>query len=87
MKNRNSGTIFWITGLSGSGKSTIGEHLKAKLEKEYGKTVIIHGDDIREIFKFKSYTKNLYYDIVDIFDILYIVVREISSNNLIDFFF
>ena len=35
-------------------------------------------------FKFKSYTKNLYYDIVDIFDI---VVREISSNNLIDFFF
>ena len=58
MKNINSGTIFWITGLSGSGKSTIGEHLKAKLEKEYGKTVIIHGDDIREIFKFKSYTKN-----------------------------
>ncbi len=58
MKNFNSGIIFWITGLSGSGKSTIGEHLKAKLEKEYGKTVIIHGDDIRKIFKFKSYTKN-----------------------------
>ena len=58
MKNINAGTIFWITGLSGSGKSTIGEHLKAKLEKEYGKTIIIHGDDIREIFKFKSYTKN-----------------------------
>ena len=58
MKNFNSGIIFCITGLSGSGKSTIGEHLKAKLEKEYGKTVIIHGDDIRKIFKFKSYTKN-----------------------------
>lgn len=58
MRNTNSGTIFWITGLSGSGKSTIGEHLKTKLEKEYGKTIIIHGDDIREIFKFNSYTKN-----------------------------
>ena len=58
MRNTNSGTIFWITGLSGSGISTIGEHLKTKLEKEYGKTIIIHGDDIREIFKFNSYTKN-----------------------------
>ena len=58
MINTKSGKIFWITGLSGSGKSTIGEHLKGKLEKEYGKTIIIHGDDIREIFKFKSYTKN-----------------------------
>ena len=58
MRNTNSGTIFWITGLSGSGKSTIGELLKTKLEKEYGKTIIIHGDDIREIFKFNSYTKN-----------------------------
>jgi len=36
MKNKNSGIIFWITGLSGSGKSTIGEHLKKMLEKEYG---------------------------------------------------
>lgn len=58
MKNKNSGIIFWITGLSGSGKSTIGEHLKKMLEKEYGKTIIIHGDDIRQIFQFKSYTKN-----------------------------
>lgn len=58
MRKTNSGIIFWITGLSGSGKSTIGEHLKTKLEKEYGKTIIIHGDDIREIFKFNSYTKN-----------------------------
>lgn len=57
MKKKSSGIIFWITGLSGSGKSTIGKHLKPLLEKEYGKTILIHGDDIREIFKFKSYTK------------------------------
>ena len=48
--NNNKSIVFWITGLSGSSKSTIGEHLKTMLEKEYGKTIIIHGDDIREIF-------------------------------------
>ncbi len=57
MKYKNYGIVFWISGLSGSGKSTIGKHLKPMLEKKYGKTILIHGDDIREIFKFKSYTK------------------------------
>ena len=52
------GKIFWITGLSGSWKSTIGEHLKKLLLKEYGRTIIIHGDDLREIFHLKSYNKS-----------------------------
>ena len=52
------GKIFWITGLSGSGKSTIGEKLKPSIEKKYGKTIIIHGDDIRDIYQFKFYSKN-----------------------------
>jgi len=51
------GKIFWITGLSGSGKSTIGEKLKTLIKNKYGKTIIIHGDDIRNIYKFKSYSK------------------------------
>ena len=53
---KNKGIVFWITGLSGSGKSTIGEKLKKIVEKNYGKTVIIHGDDIRKIYKNKSYS-------------------------------
>jgi cytidine diphosphoramidate kinase len=57
MKKSNSGIIFWITGLSGSGKSTIGKYLKPLFEKKYGKTILIHGDDIRKIFQFKLYTK------------------------------
>ena len=52
------GKIFWITGLSGSGKSTIGEKLKPSIEKKYGKTIIIHGDDIRDIYQFKFYSKS-----------------------------
>ena len=58
MKNTKFGKIFWITGLSGSGKSTIGIHLKKLVEKKYGKTVVIHGDDIRNIFQFKFYARS-----------------------------
>ena len=57
MSNNNYGKIFWITGLSGSGKSTIGEKLNTLINKKFGKTIIIHGDDIRDIYKFKFYSK------------------------------
>lgn len=54
---KEHGIVFWITGLSGSGKSTIGEKLKTLLEKKFGKTLIIHGDEIRNIYGFKQYEK------------------------------
>ena len=31
--NRKKGILFWITGLSGSGKSTIASLIKDKIEK------------------------------------------------------
>ena len=43
------GIVFWITGLSGSGKSNLGNIIFNEINKKYGKTIIIHGDDI-EIF-------------------------------------
>ena len=55
LKNKK-GLILWITGLSGSGKSTIGVKLKKLIERKYGKTVIIHGDDVRKIYNNKSYS-------------------------------
>lgn len=55
LKNKK-GLILWITGLSGSGKSTIGIKLKKLIERKYGKTVIIHGDDVRKIYNNKSYS-------------------------------
>tara|TARA_Y100000389_G_scaffold205091_1_gene263015 strand:- start:8162 stop:8689 length:528 start_codon:yes stop_codon:yes gene_type:complete len=57
MKKKNNGKIFWITGLSGSGKSSIGEKLRILLEKKYGKTIILHGDNIRDIYQFNTYSK------------------------------
>ena len=48
---------FWITGLSAAGKTTLSqmlvEHLRSK-----GKTVILlDGDELREIFSNKSYSR------------------------------
>lgn len=40
-------TVLWFTGLSGSGKSTIADKLKKKLEVKGKKVLIIDGDMIR----------------------------------------
>ena len=51
------GILFWITGLSGSGKSTIANLIKEKIEKKYGPTIIMSGDDLRYITNFLKYKK------------------------------
>ena len=50
--NRKKGILFWITGLSGSGKSTIASLIKDRIEKKYGPTIIMSGDDLRYITNF-----------------------------------
>lgn len=40
-------TVFWFTGLSGSGKSTIAEHFEKKLFSEGYFTQVLDGDNIR----------------------------------------
>ena len=42
------GKVVWMTGLSGSGKSTIAETLWEMMESEDYKTVILDGDNIRK---------------------------------------
>ncbi len=55
-KNLKKGTLFWITGLSGSGKTTIAKKIKKDIQNLYGPTLLISGDDIRKIFNFKGYS-------------------------------
>ena len=55
--NRKKGILFWITGLSGSGKSTIASLIKDRIEKKYGPTIIMSGDDLRHITNFLKYEK------------------------------
>ena len=49
---KNKGILFWITGLSGSGKTTIAQKIKSNISNKYGPTIIVSGNDLRRIFNF-----------------------------------
>lgn len=42
--------VYWITGLSGAGKTTIGKILYEKLKAGHPNTVFLDGDILREVF-------------------------------------
>ncbi|WP_338993845.1 adenylyl-sulfate kinase [Fusobacterium animalis] len=44
------GRVFWITGLSGAGKTTIGYLLYTKLKMQKNSIVFLDGDELRKIF-------------------------------------
>ena len=54
--NKDKGILFWITGLSGSGKTVIGKKIYKSITKLYGPTILASGDNLRSIFNFKGYT-------------------------------
>jgi len=56
--NKKKGILFWITGLSGSGKTTISKKIRKDIIKFYGPTILVSGDDLRKIFKFIKYTSH-----------------------------
>lgn len=56
-RNRNDdvkacegGRLYWVTGLSGAGKTTIGKGIYTKLKESYPNTVIFDGDALRQAF-------------------------------------
>ena len=55
-KNQNKGILFRISGLAGSGKTTIAKKIKKDIVKLYGPTLLVSGDNLRKIFKFDKYT-------------------------------
>ena len=57
IRNKNKGILFWITGLSGSGKTSIAKKIKNKISHLYGPTIELSGDDFRKIFRLNKYTK------------------------------
>ena len=57
VKNKK-GILLWITGLSGSGKSSISNKIINKVRKIYGPTLLLSGDDIRKVFSLNSYSQH-----------------------------
>jgi adenylylsulfate kinase len=54
--NKKKGILFWITGLSGSGKTTIAKKIAKKISYLYGPSLEISGDDFRKAFKLNNFT-------------------------------
>ena len=54
--NKQKGIFFWITGLSGSGKTIIAKKILKSMIDLYGPTLLMSGDSLRRIFKFKTKT-------------------------------
>lgn len=48
-KDMNKGTLYWITGLSGAGKTTIGNRLYYQMKQKCINTVILDGDILKKI--------------------------------------
>lgn len=48
-KNTLDGTVYWITGLSGAGKTTIGNAMYYKLKELHKNVVLLDGDILKQI--------------------------------------
>ena len=55
-KVNKNGILFWITGLSGSGKTSIAKKIFPIIKKRYGPTIHLDGDDLRNILSLNGYT-------------------------------
>jgi adenylylsulfate kinase len=49
------GSVVWITGLSGAGKSTVARDLAQLLEPDHGRPVLLDGDQLREALDARSF--------------------------------
>ena len=47
---KNNGILFFITGLSGAGKTSTSLKIKKYIIKSFGPTIIIHSEKIRKIY-------------------------------------
>lgn len=51
------GTVYWVTGLSGAGKTTIGTLLYQYLRQKKSNIVFIDGDVIRKVYQNTDYSE------------------------------
>lgn len=78
--NKKKGIVFWITGLSGSGKSTVAKNIQKNITNKYGTSVLINGDKLRDIFNIKGYSKKERLNI----GISYSKISKLLINNKVN---
>ena len=54
---KNKGVVFWIEGFSGSGKTTVSKIIHKPINKKFGQTILLSGDQLRKLFSRNKYTK------------------------------
>lgn len=52
----DKGNLYWITGLSGAGKTTIGSRLYQHIRQKKDNVVFLDGDVLREVYQSKVYS-------------------------------
>jgi adenylylsulfate kinase len=57
MKKHTQGIVFWITGLPGSGKSNISKNIFSDIEKRYGPTLRLSGNETRKMLNLHGFTR------------------------------
>jgi len=55
--DKNKGFLFFIEGFAGSGKSSIGIKSYKKINALFGPTIIIHGNELRDILNIYGYSR------------------------------
>jgi len=65
--SKNNGIVFWVTGLSGAGKTELSKKILKMIEKRFGPTLLVSGDDLRDIFKLTGYEKRDRYQIAKMY--------------------
>lgn len=53
---QETGTTYWVTGLSGAGKTTIGTLLYNYIKQKRNNVVFLDGDILRQVYKSEDYT-------------------------------
>lgn len=56
--DKKYGIVFWTEGFSGSGKSSILNLVHKKIEKKFGTTLNISGDELRNLYNLHGYKKS-----------------------------
>lgn len=56
MKNDDKGTVYWITGLSGAGKTTVGTMFYEQIKETKDNVIRLDGDILRSVFLNQDYS-------------------------------